>query len=86
MPVSQSARADALARLNVLVGEWREQVTLPGSGPLAVSGRTVFEWGTGDYNLQGRFRCRFAADTAMSNSIQPVIAVDGDQGRSFRVT
>jgi hypothetical protein len=45
MTVSQSARADALARLNVLVGEWREEVTLPGTGPLAVSGRTVFEWG-----------------------------------------
>jgi hypothetical protein len=54
MPASQSARADALARLAVLVGEWEEQVTLPGTGLVSVRGRTVFEWGLGGQFLLER--------------------------------
>lgn len=45
MSSSQSARTDALARLEVFAGEWAEQVTLPGAGLVPVRGRTVFEWG-----------------------------------------
>jgi hypothetical protein len=54
MPASRSERADALARLEVFVGEWAEQVTPPGAAPLETRGRTVFEWGLGGQYLLER--------------------------------
>jgi hypothetical protein len=54
MPGSESARADALARLEVLVGEWEEQVTPPDAAPLPARGRTVFKWELGGQFLLER--------------------------------
>jgi hypothetical protein len=54
MPADQSTRAQALARLAAFVGEWTEQVTLPGAAPVQARGRTVFEWGPGGQFLLER--------------------------------
>jgi len=54
MHTSQPALAGALARLAAFIGEWTEQVTLPGAAPLQTRGRTVFEWGPGGQFLLER--------------------------------
>lgn len=48
--MSGSARAEALARLDVLVGEWTVHAVFPGDGPSVPPGRSVFAW-----TLNGRF-------------------------------
>jgi hypothetical protein len=37
-------RGEGLARLEVLVGEWTLEATMPTGEPLAGSGRSTFEW------------------------------------------
>jgi hypothetical protein len=45
----------ALERLDALVGEWTAEATVPSDPPLAVRGRTAFEWLTGGSFLVQRW-------------------------------
>jgi hypothetical protein len=72
--MGESARQEALERLDVLVGEWEVQADFPGLA--APAARSVFEW-----TLDGRFLIQRTQipQTAVPDSMA-IVAVDPETG------
>jgi hypothetical protein len=67
-------RGEGLARLEVLVGEWTLEATLPSGEPMAGGGRSTFEW----HDSHAFLVQRSAIETPNAPDSISIIGCDGD--------